>query len=91
MTDDETVPVPSPALTVDKPAPANADEDGSGDVSVGDTLTYTITATNTGTANLTNVVVTDDLITPTGGTTPCALGGARWYVHVDRHLRGDRR
>ena len=73
VTDDETTSVPSPTLEVDKPAPVNADEDGSGDVSVGDTLTYTITATNTGTANLTNVVVTDDLITPTGGTTPCAL------------------
>ncbi len=64
--------MPTPALAVDKPAPANADEDGSGDVSVGDTLTYTITATNNGTANLTNVVVSDPLITPTGGTTPCA-------------------
>ena len=42
-------------------------------MSVGDTLTYTITATNGGTAALTNVVVTDDLITPTGGTTPCDL------------------
>ncbi len=73
VTDDETVPVPTPTLSVDKPAPANADEDGSGDVSVGDTLTYTVTATNAGTANLTNVVVTDNLITATGGTTPCAL------------------
>ncbi len=72
-TDDETTTVPQPALTVDKPAPTNADEDGSGDISVGDTLTYTITATNTGDANLTNLVVTDDLITPTGGTTPCVL------------------
>ena len=71
-TDDETV--PNPELSVDKPAPVNADEDGSGAASPGDTLTYTITATNTGTANLTNVVVTDSLITPTGGgTTPCAL------------------
>ena len=34
---------------------------------------YTITATNSGGANLTDVVVTDDLIIPTGGTTPCAL------------------
>ena len=42
-------------------------------MSVGDTLTYTVTATNTGTANLTNVTVTDNKITPTGGTTPCAL------------------
>ncbi len=51
----------------------NADEDGSGDVSVGDTLTYTITATNVGVAGLTDVVVSDPLITPTGGTTPCVL------------------
>ena len=40
---------------------------------MGDTLTYTVTATNNGTANLTDVVVSDRLITPTGGTTPCAL------------------
>ena len=73
VNDDETTPVNNAELDVDKPAPVNADEDGSGDVSVGDTLTYTITATNTGAANLTNVVVTDDLITSTGGTTPCAL------------------
>ena len=82
--------MPLPTLTVDKPAPANADEDGSGDVSVGDTFTYTITATNGGTANLTNVVVTDDLITSTGGTIAVRHRAARRYVHVGRHLRGDR-
>ena len=38
----------------------------------GSVLEYTITATNVGNLTLTNVVVTDDLITPTGGTTPCA-------------------
>ena len=71
--------MPTPELSVDKPAPTNADEDGPGDVSVGDTLTYTVTATNSGDANLTNVVVSDGLITPTGGTTPCAVAhpGAR--------------
>ena len=73
VTDDEVTPVPSPSLDIDKPAPTNDDADGSGDVSEGDTLTYTITATNNGASNLTNVTVTDDLITPTGGTTPCAL------------------
>ena len=84
-TDDVTVPVLTPELSIDKPAPANADEDGSGDVSVGDTLTYTITATNTGAATLTAVIVTDDLITPTGGTTPCttvAPGGACTLIGI---------
>ncbi len=62
----------APSLIVDKPAPTNADEDGSGTVTVGDTLTYTITATNNGNVDLNNVIVSDPLITPTAGTTPCA-------------------
>ena len=63
-----------PPLGVEKVWTSNADGDGSGTVSLDDSLTYTITATNLGTANLTNVVVSDDLITPTGGgTTPCGL------------------
>jgi len=70
-TDDETVLLPDAAHTIDKPAPVNADEDGSNDVSVGDTLNYTITATNSGTANLTNLVVSDNMITPS--STSCAL------------------
>ena len=69
VTEGESVIVPTPSLEVVKVLTANADEDGSGDVSVGDTLTYTLTATNTGTANLTNVVVSDDL---TGDSTTCA-------------------
>ena len=73
VTDDEVTPVEAPGLSVDKPRPVNTDDDGSDDLSVGDTLTYTITATNTGATNLTDVTVTDDLITPIGGTTPCAL------------------
>jgi len=68
--DTETVPVPSPSHTLSKAVPVNADEDGSADVSVGDTLTYTITATNNGTATLTNLVVSDSMITP--NTTTCA-------------------
>ena len=60
-TDPEDVPVPTPSLSVVKSLTSNADEDGSGDVSVGDTLTYDIVATNDGTANLTGVVVSDNL------------------------------
>jgi uncharacterized repeat protein (TIGR01451 family) len=41
-------------------------------IAVGDTIEYTLVATNLGNTVLTNVVVSDNLITPTGGTTPCA-------------------
>lgn len=41
-------------------------------IDVGDVLEYTLVATNLGNTVLTNVVVSDTLITPTGGTTPCA-------------------
>ena len=70
---ERTVSVSTPGLGVEKPAPVLSDDaDGSGDISVGDTLTYTITATNTGGATLTNVTITDPMLTTTGGTTPCA-------------------
>ena len=73
VTDGETTSVPTPTLDVDKPAPIlTTDADGSGDISAADTLTYTITATNIGTSVLTNVIVTDPLISVSGGTTPCA-------------------
>lgn len=70
ITNDDT---PAPALGIDKAPPVlTIDADGSGTITPGDTLTYTITATNTGNATLTNVMVSDNKITPTGGTTPCA-------------------
>ncbi|MEE4174517.1 MAG: hypothetical protein V2I57_09740 [Xanthomonadales bacterium] len=41
-------------------------------IGVGALLEYTLVATNSGNTVLTNVVVSDSLITPTGGSTPCA-------------------
>ncbi len=61
-------------LTISKATPTNNDADGNGYVSAGDTLTYTITATNVGVAALTNVVVTDSLLTPSSNT--CATVAA---------------
>jgi len=77
VTDGETTPVAqADSLMLDKPAPANADGDGSGDVSVGDVLTYTITATNDGTTSLTNVEVSDPMISPTLETCATLAPGA---------------
>ena len=84
MTDSVTTPVDAGilALDIDKTLTLNADEDGSGTVSIGDTLTYTIVATNSGNLGQSNVVVSDNLITPNsnlcisvgvGGT--CTLTG----------------
>ena len=58
----------NPALTVDK----TLTNQSTTPIVPGTVLTYTITATNTGDVTLSNVVVSDTLLTPTGGTTPCA-------------------
>jgi uncharacterized repeat protein (TIGR01451 family) len=46
------------------------DADASGTITAGDTLTYTLQMINTGTQNLTNVVVSDPLLTPASLTCP---------------------
>ncbi|MEO8848041.1 MAG: hypothetical protein ABI440_05370, partial [Casimicrobiaceae bacterium] len=57
-------PTPAPALSITKAVTGNSDPDRSGSVTTGDTLTYTVTATNSGNIPLTNVPVSDSLITP---------------------------
>ena len=42
----------------------------SGSISLNDTLTYTVVATNSGNIELTNVIVSDSLITPNSNTCP---------------------
>lgn len=86
--DDETVPLLDPELVLDKAAPTNADEDGSSDVSVGDTLTYTITATNNGSATLTNVVVSDPLLTPASITCASIAPGATCVLTGSYQVQG---
>ncbi|MEM9273496.1 MAG: hypothetical protein AAGA80_11110, partial [Cyanobacteria bacterium P01_F01_bin.143] len=59
--DPEEVPVPDPELSVVKTNTGFIDNDDNGFISVGDNVLYDIIATNEGDANLTNVVITDDL------------------------------
>jgi uncharacterized repeat protein (TIGR01451 family) len=82
--------VPTFTLSVAKQLTANADGDASGTVTVGDVLTYTITASKAGTNNLTNVVVSDPLITPASttcatvaATLPCVLTGTYTVLAAD--------
>src|SRR5690606_28533724 len=53
-----------PSIASAKVMSANGDEDGSGTVTVGYTLSYSIPVTNTGNVTLTDVEISDALITP---------------------------
>jgi uncharacterized repeat protein (TIGR01451 family) len=68
--------VGSPALTVAKVRTGVTDNDGSSSVNLGDTINYTVTATNSGNIALTNVVVSDPLLTPASTTCASVAVGA---------------
>src|SRR5690606_26711853 len=78
------------AQTVVKDGVLDQDPDGSGSVTEGDTLHYTVTVTNTGVVALTNVVVSDSLLTPDTQSCPsvavsgtCVLSGAYVVTAAD--------
>ena len=76
MMDSSTVSIPQPNHDIVKSSPILLeDNDGSMDISAGDVLQYTITATNTGSANLTNLAITDPLLSPSTITCPLVLVG----------------
>jgi uncharacterized repeat protein (TIGR01451 family) len=63
----------APAMSVTKVLSFNSDNDSSGNVTQGDVLHYTVTATNTAGVPLTNVKVSDPLLTPTSNTCASVL------------------
>ena len=62
--DSESVPLPSPAITLSKSGTLN--DGGDGRVDEGDTIDYAFTVTNSGNVVLTNVGVSDPLVTVNG-------------------------
>ncbi|WP_395684996.1 SdrD B-like domain-containing protein, partial [Aestuariivirga sp.] len=79
-----------PQLVLAKSLTGNSDPDATGTVTLGDVLTYTLTATNSGSVTLSNVVVSDDKISPGTVTCPsvapgetCVLTGALTITLAD--------
>ena len=91
ISDTLDLPVPTPNLTITKnPAALLNDLDGSGDMSVGDIVEYEIVAVNNGTANLTNIQISDPLLSPTSATCSlllpsetCTLTGTYQITSID--------
>lgn len=79
LTGDEPTRVPleiDPKIALVKQAGPLGDVNGNGRADAGETLTYRFTVTNTGNVTLTNIVVTDPLVTVSGGPIASLAPGA---------------
>ncbi|EAQ40561.2 hypothetical protein MED134_07389 [Dokdonia sp. MED134] len=62
------------------------DEDGDGFAQVGETITYNFTVTNTGNVTVTNIIVTDPLVTVTGGPIDLVPGASDATTFVAEYV-----
>mgnify|MGYP005995890559 CR=1 FL=1 len=62
------------------------DEDGDGFAEVGETITYNFTVTNTGNVTVTNIIVTDPLVTVTGGPIDLVPGASDATTFVAEYV-----
>jgi len=75
-TGDDTVPIPvASGLTLMKTGTFN-DENGSGTADEGETISYVFTVTNTGNAPISNLTITDPIVTIVGGPITLAAGAS---------------
>jgi uncharacterized repeat protein (TIGR01451 family) len=72
VSDNETVPLPAPAIALVKNGTVNVGANGRPDAN--ETISYSFTVTNTGNQPLTNVTVSDPLVTVSGAPIPLLPG-----------------